>query len=133
MGSKERRTALKAASAYYGFSSNENALPDSVDVSVNTVLDRDGGSPFLDELEDVLRKAWPENVGQISRTARLGDRDFAYYVNRLRDKKGQSPVAHDDPEVRDAMEHFVGDGVCLVEIDRNGDAKTLLVNTQMSP
>lgn len=132
MGSKQRRTALKAAAAYYGFSSNDRSLPDAAEASVNTVLDGPDPTEFLEALADRIKQAWPENVGAISRTARLGHTDFAYYANEVRRSRGDGELDPAGDEIARAMEHFVGDGVCLVEIERRGETKRLLVNTNIS-
>lgn len=137
MGSQERRTALKAAAAYFGYSTNESSLPKTVDVSVTTV--RNGSvkeTEFLHALTERIDEAWPENVGNISRTARLGHLDFAHYANRLREELGHEPIQAGDEEGMEKlagyMRHLVGDGVCLVEIGEGHDRKLLLVNTNIS-
>lgn len=132
MGSQERRTALKAAAAYYGFSSAKTSLPDAVEASVNTVLSGPKETPFLGELAKAVKKAWPENVGGVSRTARLGEEDFVHYVNRVKDKLGQKPVEAGDKKVREYMTFLVGDGVCLVELAHGKRTKRMLVNTNIS-
>lgn len=132
MGSQERRTALKAAAAYYGFSSAETSLPKTVDASVNTVLAGPDETPYLKAVAKAIRRAWPENVGNVSRTARLGEEDLVFYLNQVRADQGMDPVAAGDKAVREAMEHLVGDGVCLVELTQGKTSKLLLVNTDMS-
>lgn len=127
MGSKQRRTALKAAAAYYGFSTNERSLPDAVDASVSTVPDGDG-SDVPDDVREAIAGAWSENVGQVSRTARLSHTDVAHYVKEARGRSTRPDL----DEVRPWMESMVGDGVCLVEIERSGETKLLLVNTEIS-
>lgn len=127
MGSKQRRTALKAAAAYYGFSTNERSLPDAVEASVSTVPDG-GTSEVPDDVRETIVEAWSENVGAVSRTARLAHTDVAHYVKEAR---GRS-TPPDLDEVRPWMEGMIGDGVCLVEIERSGETKLLLVNTDIS-
>lgn len=127
MGSKERRTALKAAAAYYGFSTNEASLPDTAETSVSTVPPADPPD-VPEDVAEAVREAWSENVGAISRTARLGHTDVGHYVQKARGRKTRPGL----DELRPWMEGMVGDGVCLVEIARNGDEKLLLVNTRIS-
>lgn len=132
MGSQERRIALKAAAAYYGFSSADTSLPKAVDASVNTVLNGPEETAFLKDLAEAVKRAWPENVGGISRTARLGEEDLVHYANQVLAKQGKKPVSPGDAKVRAWMEYLVGDGVCLVELTHGKKAKLLLVNTNIS-
>lgn len=127
MGSKERRTALKAAAAYYGLSTNEGSLPDTVEASVSTVANGDPAD-VPDDVAEAIREAWSENVGAISRTARLGHVDVGHYVKEARGRKTRPGL----DEVRPWMQALVGDGVCLVEIEHDGEARCLLVNTRIS-
>lgn len=127
MGSRKRRTALKAAAAYYGFSTNDRSLPDAVEASVSTVPESDPPE-VPDDVRETIETAWSENVGAISRTARLSHTDLGHYVQKARGRSTRPDL----DEVRPWMEGLVGGGICLVEIERSGETKLLLVNTAIS-
>ncbi|MEW6070731.1 MAG: hypothetical protein AB1485_08955, partial [Candidatus Thermoplasmatota archaeon] len=89
----KKEIAKKAAIAYFGLSSSTKSFPEGVQINI---YESCGTNPnrvgFLAELADYIEKIWEENIGTLSRTARLSQHDFLWYVNKLRTERGASPL-----------------------------------------
>jgi hypothetical protein len=135
-----KQIALKAAVNYYGLSSRADRFTpnvkvyyypeDSNRIKVNTSKD-----DFLDELNTYINSKWDDNIGSLSKTARLGLLDFAFYVNQLRKSKGMNILNVKNPIEKEILIKWmkniadINNSVILVELEHNKKRKYLLVNT----
>jgi hypothetical protein len=131
----EKEIAKKTTIAYFGLSSSTKSFPEGIEINIyescGTNAKREG---FIAELASYIEKIWEENIGTLSRTARLSQHDFLYYVNRLRTERGASPLTLRSSLIEQWMKSLVDlyEELVLVEILKNSEHKLLLVNTKMS-
>ncbi|MDI6856506.1 MAG: hypothetical protein QMD21_06995 [Candidatus Thermoplasmatota archaeon] len=130
-----KEIAKKAAIAYFGLSSSTKSFPEGVQLNIyescGTNAKREG---FLAELANYIEKIWEENIGSLSRTARLSEADFLYYVNKLRTERGASSLTLRSLLIERWMKNLVDlyEELVLAEVVKNSERKLLLVNTKMS-
>jgi len=121
----QRRTAITAAAAYFGLSKSPTSFPRSVRVSV---LD---GKPCrlgaFEALDGRLKEAWRDNIGPLSRTARLGERDVAAILKEL----GQTVPPERIPDLMLGIAD-AHPSVLAVEVEHQGVVRLIVVNTAMS-
>lgn len=127
--------AKKTAIAYFGLSSSTKNFPEGVQVNIYESF---GTAPraegFLKELSKKIEEAWQENIGTLSRTARLSQHDFLYYVNKLREERGAAKLTLRSSLIERWMKDLVDlyDELVLVEVISNSKRKLLLVNTKIT-
>lgn len=131
----KKEIAKKAAVAYYGFSSATDSFPKD---AVINIYENFGTEPkqegFIGELAKKIEEAWQENIGTVSRTARISQYDFLYYVNQLREERGAASLTLKSSLIEQWMKNLVDlyPDVLLVEIVNNDKRKLLLVNTKIT-
>lgn len=131
----KKEIAKKAAVAYYGFSSATDSFPK--DTKIN-IYENFGTAPksegFIGELAKKIEEAWQENIGTMSRTARISQYDFLYYVNQLREERGAASLTLRSSLIEQWMKNLVDlyPDVLLVEVVNNDRRKLLLVNTKIT-
>lgn len=127
--------AKKAAAAYYGLSSDEKRIPKGWDIEyVRQVSLVPKETPFLVKLEDAVRAKWSDNIGSVSRTARMSDLDVLVYANELLEEGGLPKVKPGDERIIQWMAYLSSkdDALVLVRLSRNKEQKLLLVNTSIT-
>jgi len=131
----KKDVAEKAAVAYFGLSSSMDRFPKGTKVNVYESF---GSNPkttgFLGELAKKIESVWHENIGTYSRTARLSTHDFLYYINKLREERGASPLTLKSALIETWMKNITDlyDEVVLVEVGNGEKRKLLLVNTKIT-
>jgi hypothetical protein len=132
--SKEE-VAEKTAIAYFGLSSAIDKFPKGTKINVYESFDSNPKTTgFLGELAKKIEFVWHENIGTYSRTARLSTHDFLYYINRLREERGASPLTLKSALIETWMKNITDlyPEVVLVEVVNGNKRKLLLVNTKIT-
>ncbi len=132
MGKKLDDIAKDAAVAYFGLSSSENSFPKGTEVTYHKKVDIEPDtSGFFTDLKERIDKIWTENIGNMSRVARMSDVDFTHYVNQLRTDRGAKPLNTDSNLIEMWMKMMTSADrkLILVEIKSSEGRKLLLVNT----
>ncbi len=117
-----QQAALKAAIAYYGFSTATNAFPKGTKVSLVTPTPCKRAD--FEAVAEKVRLAWPENVGAFSRTARLSRDD----VRALAKEAGKELSGDAIDDIMVGIAAADPSRVLVVEIQHGEDTKMLLVN-----
>jgi hypothetical protein len=128
VGRRSRKDiAIRAAIAYYGFSSAAKTFPKGVKVDVlagkGTGELRGNAAKVATEIE----KVWNENIGTSSRTARISNQDMKFYAKRL-------GLKVTDKNIEEWMKGIAEStpNVYLVYVTHGKLKKLLLVNTDVS-
>lgn len=127
--------AKKAAAAYYGLSADEKRIPKGWDIEyVRQVSLVPKETPFLVKLDDAVKTKWSDNIGSVSRTARMSDLDILVYANDLLEEGGLPKVRPGDGRILQWMAYLASkdDALVLVRLSRNTEEKLLLVNTAIT-
>ncbi|MEW6069755.1 MAG: hypothetical protein AB1485_03985 [Candidatus Thermoplasmatota archaeon] len=133
--------ARKAASAYFGFSKRLDNFPDSMKIDFYDGTKNKSEQQhdnFLVAVNEMLESVWNDEIGSLSKIARLSLYDFAFYVNGLRKNRGMKPLSIDTPGEKEILVKWMrcivdlNDSVVLVELTYNDKQKYLLVNTAMA-
>lgn len=128
VGRKSRKdVAIQAAIAYYGLSSATRSFPKGVDVNV---YDGKGGGELRGNVAKVaaeIDKVWNENIGGLSRTARLSLEDVAFYARRLGLKANEKSVEEWMKAIAESHPNVI-----MVMVKHNNIRKVLLVNTDVT-
>ncbi len=133
--------AKRAALAYFGFSKGSDKFPKGAriyfyDGSSNNP--EHGKDDFSAALNETLKSIWQDEIGSLSKTARLGLHDFVFYVNELRKNYGMNQLSIKVPAERDLLIKLMrsiadlNDSVILVGLTHGKEQKFLLVNTAIA-
>jgi hypothetical protein len=127
--------AKRAAAAYYGLSSDNKRIPKGWDIEYlrqHSLIPKE--SEFLVRLDRLINAKWSDNIGNVSRTARMSDLDFLVYANELLEEAGLPIVRPGDERVIQWMAYVASkdDALVLVRVSRGKDVKLLLVNTSIT-
>ncbi len=127
--------AKRAAAAYYGLSSDDKRIPKGWDIEYlrqHSLIPKE--SEFLVRLNSHINAKWSDNIGNVSRTARMSDLDFLVYANELLEEANLPIVKPGDERIIQWMAYVASqdDALVLVRVSRGTDEKLLLVNTAIS-
>ena len=118
-----QQLALKAALAYYGFSSNTKAFPKGT--KMNLVTPAACRHPDFTVVAEKVKSLWQENIGSLSRAARLSRDDLRAITKEL----GKTIP---DDKLDDILVGIAATDptkLLVVEVQHGEDSKLLLVNT----
>lgn len=133
--------AKHAALAYFGFSKGTDKFPKGARIyfydgsSSNSEPCKDDFSAALNE---TIKSIWQDEIGSLSKTARLSLHDFAFYVNELRKNYGMNPLSIKVPSERELLTKLMksiadlNNSVILVGLTHGKVQKFLLVNTAIA-
>jgi hypothetical protein len=119
--------AVRAAIAYYGFSSATKSFPKGVKVDVLEGKGKEELRGNAAKVATEVDKIWNENVGTLSRTARISNIDIKFYAKKLGLKATDKKVEEWMKAIADAIAN-----VYLVTINHGKTKKMLLVNTNVT-
>ena len=127
--------AKRAAAAYFGLSSDPKRIPKGWQIEYvrqHSAIAKE--TALLVELYDLVSSKWSDNIGSVSRTARMSDLDFLVYANELLESKDLPPVQPGDERVLGWMAYMASrnDGLVLVRLTHGKDQKLILVNTAIT-
>ncbi len=127
--------AKRAAAAYYGLSSDDKRIPKGWDIEYlrqHSLIPAE--SEFLIRLDTHITGKWSDNIGNVSRTARMSDLDFLVYANELLDEANLPIVKPGDERIIQWMAYVASkdDALVLVRVSRGKEEKLLLVNTAIT-
>jgi hypothetical protein len=127
--------AKRAAAAYYGLSSDNKRIPKGWDVEYlrqHSLIPKE--TEFLVRLNRLITGKWSDNIGSVSRTARMSDLDFLVYANELLEEANLPIVKPGDERVIHWMAYVASkdDALVLVRVSRSKEEKLLLVNTSIT-
>jgi hypothetical protein len=127
--------AKRAAAAYYGLSSDNKRIPKGWEIEYlrqHSLIPKE--SEFLLRLESLIKGKWSDNIGNVSRTARMSDLDFLVYANELLEEAGLPLVKPGDDRAIQWMAYVAAkdETLVLVRVSRGDEVKLLLVNTAMT-
>jgi hypothetical protein len=127
--------AKRAAAAYYGLSSDDKRIPKAWDIEYlrqHSLIAKE--TPFLVRLNDLVVSKWSDNIGSVSRTARMSDLDFLVYANDLLEKGNLPIVKPGDERVIQWMAYVAAqdDALLLLRLSHGKTEKLLLVNTSIT-
>lgn len=133
--------AKRAALAYFGFSKGLDKFPKGAriyfyDGSSNN--SEPGKDAFSAALNKTIKSVWQDEIGSLSKTARLSLHDFAFYVNELRKNYGMNQLSIKVPAERELLIKLMkkiaesNDSVILVGLTYGKEQKFLLVNTAIA-
>ena len=83
--------AKRAAAAYYGLSSDNKRIPKGWNIEYlrqHSLIPKE--SEFLIRLNSHISAKWSDNIGNVSRTARMSDLDFLVYANELLEENNKA-------------------------------------------
>jgi|GEM_PF-1769784 len=130
--------ARNAAISYFGLSQSKDAFPRGTKIEIFENFQDDDVSEvsveFINELDAFLKKKWLDNIGSLSKVARISNYDLCAYVNQFKQKKNLSPLSPKSPEMESIMKKLVSKNPCLtfVKITHTKDIKYLIVNPEVS-
>ena len=127
--------AKRAAAAYFGLSSDNKRIPKGWSIEYlrqHSLIPKK--SEFLVMLNTLIGHKWSDNIGNVSRTARMSDLDFLVYANELLEEASLPIVQPGDERVIQWMAYVASrdDALVLVRVSRGKDVKLLLVNTAIT-
>ncbi len=127
--------AKRAAAAYFGLSSDPKRIPKGWEIEYvrqHSVIAKE--TPLLIELADLINSKWSDNIGSVSRTARMSDSDFLVYANELLEARDLPPVMPGDERALGWMAYVASknEGLILVRLTQRDEEKLLLVNTTIT-
>jgi hypothetical protein len=125
---KSRKDVAKeAAISYFGLSSAMKSFPKGtkVDIIEGTGKTKLKGNTL--KLDQALEKIWNDNVGNLSRTARLASQDVAHYANKIGLKVTDKNLEKWMNEITDAHQN-----IFLVIVKGSSGKKLLMVNTDVT-
>jgi hypothetical protein len=127
--------AKRAAAAYFGLSQDKKRIPKGWDIEYvrqHSVIPKE--NEFLVRLNGVISSKWSDNIGSVSRTARMSDLDFLVYANELLEDAHLPIVAPGDERVLGWMAYVASkdEALVLVRLTQKKDIKLLLVNTSIT-
>lgn len=141
MNKETKKIALKTAIRYYGFSKRTDRFPPNIKVNYywgDDAKTNPSNDKFLSNLIALINSKWQDNIGSLSKTARMSLHDFAWYVNEMRKDKGMNTLNIKLPNEKETLVEWMrnianmNDSVILVELKYNGKEKYLLVNTAIT-
>ena len=127
--------AKKATAAYYGLSSDPKRVPKGWEIEYlrqHSLIPKE--NEFLVRLDTLVNAKWSDNIGNVSRTARMSDLDFIVYANELMEKGGLPLVKPGDERIIQWMAYVASrdDALVLVRVSKGPEEKLLLVNTSIT-
>jgi hypothetical protein len=127
--------AKRAAAAYYGLSSDPKRIPKGWEVEYlrqHSLIPKE--NEFLIRLNTRISSKWNDNIGNVSRTARMSDLDFLVYANELLEEADLPIVRPGDERVIQWMAYVASkdDSLVLVRVSKGAEEKLLLVNTSIT-
>jgi hypothetical protein len=127
--------AKRAAAAYYGLSSDNKRIPKGWDIEYlrqHSLIPKE--TEFLVRLNSHISAKWSDNIGNVSRTARMSDLDFLVYANELLEEASLPIVKPGDERVIQWMAYVASqdDALVLIRVSRGKEEKLLLVNTAIT-
>ena len=127
--------AKRAAAAYFGLSSNSKRIPKGWDIEYlrqHSLVPKE--TEFLVRLNSFVNAKWSDNIGNVSRTARMSDLDFLVYANELLEEASLPIVKPGDERIVQWMAYVASkdDALVLVRVSRGKEEKLILVNTAIS-
>ena len=127
--------AKRTAAAYYGLSSDNKRIPKGWEIEYlrqHSLIPKE--SEFLIRLNSQINGKWSDNIGNVSRTARMSDLDFLVYANELLEEANLPIVKPGDERVIQWMAFVASkdDALILVRVSHGDDVKLLLVNTAIT-
>lgn len=127
--------AKRAAAAYFGLSSDNKRIPKGWQIEYlrqHSLIPKE--TPFLERLKDVISSKWSDNIGSVSRTARMSDLDVLVYANELLEEANLPIVKPEDERILGWMAYVASfdDNLVLVRLSQGKVVKHLLVNTAIS-
>jgi hypothetical protein len=127
--------AKRAAAAYYGLSSDDKRIPKGWDIEYmrqHSLIPKE--SEFLVRLNSLINAKWSDNIGNVSRTARMSDLDFLVYANELLEEANLPIVKPGDDRIIQWMAYVASmdDALVLVRVSRGSEEKLILVNTSIT-
>lgn len=127
MAKSKNDIAKSAAIAYYGFSSRTDGFPKGTEINVYEGDNRNDVDPSTKRLNEALVSIWNDNVGTLSRTARLSETDIAFHAQSIGLALAKGKVEKWMKGIADLNNHIL-----LVEIVNRDRKKLLLVNTEVT-
>ncbi len=127
--------AKRAAAAYFGLSQDEKRIPKSWEIEyVRQTSLVPNETPFLERLRAMVNTKWSDNIGSVSRTARMSDLDLLVYANELLESAHLPTAKPGDPQVLGWMAYVAAgsDDYVLVRLTQGKVEKLLLVNTAIT-
>ncbi len=127
--------AKRTAAAYYGLSSDNKRIPKGWEIEYlrqHSLIPKE--SEFLIRLNSHINGKWSDNIGNVSRTARMSDLDFLVYANELLEAASLPIVKPGDERAIQWMAYVASkdEALVLVRVSRGNDVKLLLVNTTIT-
>ena len=127
--------AKRAAAAYFGLSQDKKRIPKGWEVEYvrqHSIIPKE--TPFLEKLDALVNSKWSDNIGSVSRTARMSDLDLIVYANELLES-AHLPIAQPgDPQVLGWMAYVASrsEDLMLLRLSQGKVVKLLLVNTAIT-
>ncbi len=127
--------AKKATAAYYGLSSDPKRVPKGWEIEYlrqHSLIPKE--NEFLVRLDTLINSKWSDNIGNVSRTARMSDLDFIVYANELLEEAGLPLVKPGDERIIQWMAYVASkdEALILVRVSKGAEQKLLLVNTTIT-
>jgi hypothetical protein len=127
--------AKRATAAYYGLSSDPKRIPKGWEIEYlrqHSLIPSE--TPFLVRLNSYVSGKWSDNIGSVSRTARMSDLDFLVYANELLEEANLPVVKPGDGRVIQWMAYVAAQDemLVLVRVSKGSEEKLLLVNTNIT-
>ena len=127
--------AKRAAAAYFGLSQDAKRIPKSWEIEYvrqTSLVPKE--TPFLERLSTLVNTKWSENIGSVSRTARMSDLDLLVYANELLESAHLPTAKQGDPQVLSWMAYVAAgsEDYVLVRLTQGKLEKLLLVNTAIT-
>ena len=127
--------AKRTAAAYYGLSSDPKRIPKGWNIEYlrqHSLVPKE--NEFLVRLNSHINSKWSDNIGNVSRTARMSDLDFLVYANDMLEEAGLPIVKPGDERIIQWMAYVASkdDALVLVRVSKGAEAKLLLVNTSIT-
>ncbi|MEM2900043.1 MAG: hypothetical protein QXT63_04565 [Thermoplasmata archaeon] len=127
--------ARKAAISYFGLSQSKDGFPRGTKIEIfENFQGESANDDFINELDSFLKKKWFDNIGSLSKVARISAHDLCAYANALRQNKNLPTLSPSSPEIELIMKKLISlnPSLTLVKITHTKDTKYLLVNSEVS-
>ena len=127
--------AKKATAAYYGLSSDPKRIPHGWNIEYlrqHSLIPKE--NEFLIRLDTLVNSKWSDNIGSVSRTARMSDLDFLVIANELLEEANLPLVKPGDERIIQWMAYVASkdEALILVRVSKGNEQKLLLVNTNIT-
>ncbi len=127
--------AKKATAAYYGLSADPKRIPHGWNIEYlrqHSLIPKE--NEFLIRLNSIINSKWSDNIGSVSRTARMSDLDFLVYANDLLEEANLPIVKPGDDRTIQWMAYVASkdEALILVRVSKGKEQKLLLVNTNIT-